>query len=242
MKIRSLTAVGALALLAFLTGCETRSISNSGFNNYSYGSTGGYRGELSEFDVLGVAPEQSVSEADIQSALKAASGTKLSRASKILLIQSGADFPDNGMMEPLAQRFQVTPFSGTPPQKDDKSNRASYAQALRLTAARGGYDKILCYWGVLESAREVQATKLVSWVPIAGYIIPDERETMRMRLKAVIVDVATGQWQFVQPQPVMSSEFSSVHTRVNTDQGMVEKLKNQGYTSLTRLLLDAYTI
>jgi hypothetical protein len=49
----------ALVITVLLSGCSVRSISNSGYNPGGYYPRGGdnnpfYKGELSEFDVLGI--------------------------------------------------------------------------------------------------------------------------------------------------------------------------------------------
>jgi hypothetical protein len=247
---------GVLVVLALaLAGCETRSISDSGFSRDRCPSVG-YRGELTEFDVLGVDNTNNVTDADIAAELKDSKGTRLQRTSKILLIQSGADFPDAAMTEAMNQHFTIMPFSGkpqtdrgTPPSWDTApsgqtvaANQAklSYSKSLRFTAARGGYDKIVCYWGILESEQKNEATKFVSWVPIVGYAFPDERENMRIRLKAAILDVAAGRWTLVNPPPVESTGLSSIYSREDKDQTLVADLKDQGYKGLSRLLTEAY--
>src|SRR5215475_15996110 len=94
---------------ALLAGCaHTRSISNSSYreggSTYPYlpranDSDPGfaYRGELSEFDVLGITRGQTTSDQDIQHALDSSKAVKLNAESSILLIQSGAMFPDAPM-------------------------------------------------------------------------------------------------------------------------------------------------
>lgn len=238
---------GALACaLVLLAGCTTRSISNSGYNagSYSYGSSSGYRGELSEFDVLGVAVDDTaISDTDIVAALADHERPRLRRDSNILLIQSGAELPDEPMMKAMGERYRVTAFSGQPVARINAVNRApqannpSMARALRLAAARGGYDKIVCYWGVLESAEKNQITKTVSWIPIVGYVLPDKEQLMRIRLKAVVVDVATGRWSFISPPPASSSDFASRMTRAQIDQELVLKLKESGYRNLVQTLV-----
>lgn len=231
----------AAALLVFLAGCQTRSISNSGFKDTHRRSAelGGYTGELSELDVIGVAADASVTEADIQAALAARGGTKLARTSNVLLIQSGADFPDAPMLEAMRARFSVASFSGRP--SAAREPNASFSKTLRLVAAKGGYDKIVCYWGVLESAREDKLTATISWVPVVGYVIPDEREHMRIKLKAAIVDVATGRWTFVTPPAAESSKLTTVLSREEKDQQLVAKLKAEGYATLARTLAEQHT-
>lgn len=227
------------AALLFLAGCETRSISNSGFDHrYNYagrgGQPGGYSGELSELDVLGVTMDPTVTDADIQAALQTSARARLGPTSRVLLIQSGADFPDAPMLEALRQRFSVAPFSGKPPGKTDGT--PTYSKALRLAAARGGYDKIVCYWGVLESERKNKITAAVSWVPVIGSVIPDERENMRIQLKAAVVDVASGHWSIVTPSPRTSTSLSNVISRRQTDQSLVAALKAEAYQDLVTAL------
>jgi hypothetical protein len=240
MKTSTHAKVAFIATLVFLAGCETRSISNSGFDHrYASGRPDGNAGELSELDVLGVAADATISEADIQAALQTPAEARLARTSKVLLIQSGADFPDEPMIEAMHQRFSVAPFSGKPQAKPE--NGLAYAKALRLAAARGGFDKIVCYWGVLESERKNKITSSVSWVPIVGYLIPDERENMRIRLRAAIVDVASGRWTLVTPSPVASTSLSSILSRRETDQELVSELKDAGYRDLAQSLAEHAT-
>lgn len=237
--------VGALAGALFLcAGCTTRSISNSGFKS-AYGGRGPnsqlgtYSGELAELDVIGVTSDATITEADIQAAVAEHGGTKLSRASRILLIQSGADFPDAPMLDAMRARFAVSAFSGRPAAHE--AARQAFSRTLRLVAARGGYDKIVCYWGVLESERKDKVTSTISWVPIVGSVIPDEREHMRLVLKAAIVDVASGRWTFVTPPAVASSSLSARLFREEVDQDLVQKLKTEGYAALARTLAEQHT-
>lgn len=231
-----------VAAVVLLAGCESRSISDSGYDHgsrYGYGhDRSGYDGELSEFDVVGVNRSDAITDAEIASALQNKTSVRLDRTSRVLLIQSGANFPDHQMQEDLQTSFAIAPFSGRPPHEDAK---VSYAKTLRLAAARGGYDKILCYWGVLESEQHAKATKGVSWVPIVGYVIPDQSESMRIRLKAVLIDTATGNWAMIQPEPINDRQASAVLTRAKNDQELVERLKDAGYQSLANLIRSAYT-
>jgi hypothetical protein len=241
-KFPSLAALALGALL--LAGCVTRSISNSGYDaaygSGRYGKVGnGYADEVSELDVIGVSLGAGVTEADISAALRDQAPARLARTSKVLLIQSGADYPDEPMIAALRGRFAVAGFSGKP-QRNAVSG-PDYARALRLVAARGGYDKIVCYWGVLESERRNKVTSAVSWVPIVGHVIPDEREHMRIRLKAAIVDVASGNWTLVTPAAASDSSLSAVVSRRSVDQELVNGLKAQGYRELAQLLAEHHT-
>src|SRR5262245_40594128 len=104
-SITFVTFLSSVAMLLF-AGCGTkRSISDSGyrepgsgcsFTPHANGSDPGfeYRGELSEFDVLGINRGTTTAEADIQAAVRSAKRVRLAPGSSILLIQSGAMFPD----------------------------------------------------------------------------------------------------------------------------------------------------
>jgi len=192
--------------------------------------------ELSEFDVLGIDRDVTPTDAEIAAQLSNARSVVVNRGSKILLIQSGAMFPDEPMVRSMSKRFSIGQFSGQKysGQIDSKQpiSATSYSQSLRFAAAQGGHDKILVYWGVLESARENLATSAVSWVPVVGWMLPDERQRMRIRLKLVLIDVATGQWEIFVPDPIDDRSFSTVLSRRDTDQSLVASLKERAYQSV----------
>ncbi|MCL1860340.1 MAG: hypothetical protein FWG52_02230, partial [Proteobacteria bacterium] len=120
--------------------------------------------------------------------------------------------------------------SGSKSSSPDESAEG-YSRSLRLAAARSGCEKIVVYWGMLESARENLATSAVSWVPVVGWVLPDERQRMRIRLKMVLVDVRTGQWEMYSPEPLDDRSFSSMIGRRDTDQTLVATLKEKAYVS-----------
>ena len=230
-----LLACGVLGLAVVLGGCAERSISDSGYrdrNGYpSRGSYTGYRGELAESDVVGapVNPNGTVSEADIRRALHDSHPVHAAPGTKLAVVQSGAVTPDDAMLQALDRRYAAQPFSGLPPGADE---RADYAKHLRLAAAQGGITRILCYWGTLESARENQVTKTISWVPIAGNLVPDETQRMRINLHAVLIDVATGYWSPYTGRPSEDTAISANIVRESSDQKQVAKLKATAYASL----------
>lgn len=240
MKISLMTLVATVVLVA--TGCKTRSISNSGYQDDRSGTA--YRGELSEFDVLAVSRDSAVSEEEIQKAINRATPVKVKKGGSVLVIQSGAAYPDGPMLVELKRHFLVTPFSGVPEarpslgyQEQDSSN---YAKSLRLVAARAGAEAILCYWGVLESGRENLETKAISWVPIAGWFVPDEVQQMRIRLKVAIIDVRTGNWTIHSPEAFKSSSWSNNYRRASSDQKQVETLKAQAYVAVVHDLAERF--
>jgi len=229
---RTLCFAPLLALL-FAAGCATRSISNSDSPNNYYGRDSLYQGELSEFNVLGIDPSEPITEERITQEFASSHRIEIKPGSSLLLIQSGAPFPDEPMQRELAKHFQVGPFSGV---LNEQSSKSNYAKALRLTAAQGGYDYIACYWGVLETAQKTLATKTVSWVPVVGRVLPDETQQMRIRLKLAIVDARTGKWLMLTPEPIVDTTASARINRDTSDQSQVAQLKEKGYTALAEQL------
>jgi len=224
-----------ILLFGLLSGCTMRSISDSGYESgHQYGrSNPFYQGELSEFDVLGIDRGARPSDQEIADALSTRHPIFLKRGSKVMLIQSGALIPDDQMTKALEKSYSIVPFTGIPTaaakSNSTEQSAESYSRSLRLAAARSGCERIVVYWGILESARENLATSTVSWVPIVGWALPDERQRMRIRLKFAIVDVRTGQWEIYLPEPLDDREFSSMLSRRDTDQSLVATLKDKAY-------------
>ncbi|MFA5121414.1 hypothetical protein [Zavarzinia sp.] len=226
--------IAVLLAATLLAACSTRSISNVGGSGYG-GRNDFYRGELTEDDLIGH-PAAAVTEADIAAALKTATPPVPRRSQPLLVIQSGAMAPDPEMVEALKRRqFTAVPFGGQPP----KEGEDSYGLRLRLMAAKGGYRQVLCYWGALESATRDHATKLVSWVPIVGAIVPDETQQMRIVLKGMLIDVESGRWRLYRPDPVDDTALSASINRSSSDQDQIIKLKTAGYQALADALGDS---
>ena len=248
MNYCRLSAFIVVSMFIFVaTGCTPRSISNSGYPN-SYQSRYdrdsdqndfSYEGELTEFQILGIDPKSMPSEGDIARALSQSKNIKLSKNSKILLIQSGAAIPDEGMAKSLEKYFTVGPFSGKP-QSDIKDE--NYSRLIRLIAAKGGYETIVCYWGILESGKMNQATKTVSWVPIVGWSLPDQKDLMRIRLKIALLDVRTGSWEVFMPAPFADSDYSAIANRKDVDQSLVQTLKEKAYVSAASEVYSRFSL
>jgi hypothetical protein len=230
MRFAHLLCIAALLALA---ACATRSISDSGYpGRYGYGSSNPlYKGELSEFDVLGVDAGKEVSDEEIASAfVENPQRRLLKRGDRVMLIQSGAMIPDPEMTEHLEKTFSVSVFTGVP--EREKSDKASYSASLRLAAAKAGISTIFVYWGVLESGVENLGTKTVSWIPIIGAALPDEAQSMRIRLKVAAIDVKSGEWEIFTPKMMGDRSYSARINRGQSDQGQVLALKAAAYENL----------
>ena len=237
-KLAVLAALTAIVL----TGCATRSISDSGYRNESgYSSQASpnpfYKGELSEFQVLGIDSDTKITQEDINKALESKQRLSLPKGSSIMLIQSGAMIPDEPMVKAVEKYYNVSVFAGIPVSPSGKD----YAMALRLAAAKGGYERIVVYWGVLETAKKGYATKSVSWVPLVGGAIPDESQQMRIRLKMAVVDVKNGQWDMFSPEPFEDNAISARYARESSDQGQVALLKDKAYERAAEGLVKRYS-
>lgn len=235
--------IAALSLM----GCTSRSISDSGYrdpNSYRGGASNPfYRGELTPFEVLGIDPQQRISQDDIDKALAAKQPFSVKKGSAIMLVQSGAAIPDNDMVGALERYYTVSSFSGVPAAPATGSNApppGAYALMYRLAAAKGGYEKIVVYWGVLETASEGLGSKAVSWVPIIGGVIPDEAQKMRIRLIIAVIDTKTGQWETLTPKPLDDDAISNQHNRGASDQQQVAVLKGQAYKAAAESLVERY--
>jgi len=203
---------------------------------------------LSEFDGLGISRTEIANEADIQKALANLEPVHLKPGSSILLIQSGATFPDGPMVDALTEHFRVVPFSGVPPESRRTSegwsgwyDAAEFSRTLRWNAARGGCDTILCYWGILESENAQLATKVVSWVPDANWFIPDENLHLGIRLKIALFDVRTGAWSLFSPHALEATKLSVKPRREVADQALVEQSKQDAYAIGTKELLKQFS-
>ena len=233
----------ALSILIVLSGCATRSVSKSGYypggNNGHGGDNALYKGELSEFEVLGIDPGKEITEQDITAA---ASDRKerlsLRKGEPLLLIQSGSMIPEQEMTENMEKYFPVSVFTGVPEQGE--KGVSSYAKALRFAAAKAGIDKIIVYWGVLEIETKDLATKDVSWVPIVGWAIPDQAQEIRVRLKVALVDVKSGQWDVFLPKVFEDTAYSAYLNREHSDQQQLALLRSKVYQAAVESIIARY--
>ncbi len=153
------------------------------------------------------------------------------KGSAILLVQSGAELADPEMISALEKYYTVASFSGVPlpdATRNDVKAAAPYSQLFRMAAAKGGYETVIVYWGVLESASQGLGGKAISWVPIIGGIVPDETQHMRIRLMMAVIDTRTGQWESFSPEPFEDEATSNQHGRAASDQEQVDAAEGQG--------------
>lgn len=243
MFSQCLRLAASFLLLVALAGCGMRSISNSGYeadSDRGYWQRGNplYKGELHEMDVIGIDAKAPISEEDIAKAAVARTRLSLAKGATIMLVQSGAMIPDEVMTQGMERYFNVSVFTGVP--RTDKEAADGYARALRLAAAKSGADKLVVYWGTLETGREDKATKAISWFPFVGGVIPDETQHMRIRMKVAVVDVKSGQWEMFTPAPFDDTGSSGRYSRASSDQAQVAVLKDKAYKATVEDLVKRY--
>lgn len=229
-------------LVIFLNGCATQSISETGYaQNGSNGRNGQVSGtqqskELNELQVLGIRNLSGITEENISEVLAASTSVELPKGESILLIQSGADFPDGEMIESMSQYWDVNILSGS----NDKYSEGNLNKALRYVAASGGNKHLVVYWGIVETAKKNLDSKGISWVPFIGWSIPDENTQMRIRLKFAVIDVEKGSWKMFQPSSVEEQFMSSIIGRKGKEQQKVIELKKLVYANAAKQIFNKF--
>jgi hypothetical protein len=109
-----------------------------------------------------------------------------------------------------------------------------------MAAAKGGYETVIVYWGVLESASQGLGGKAISWMPIIGGVVPDETQHMRIRLMMAVIDTRTGQWESFSPEPFEDEATSNQHGRAASDQTQVALLKGKAYKAAAEAVALRY--
>lgn len=245
--MHGIRAILLAAALAALSGCASQSISDSGYRD-QYGNgvrNPMYQGELSAYDVLGGDVRSGVTDADIARVLDEKRAFALKPGARVMLVQSGAPLADPEMLAAMRKHYSISSFTGVPwhdptAANDTADTSIPYSQRFRLVAARGGFETVIVYWGVLESGTENIATKAISWVPFIGGNIPDEVKRMRIKLVAAIIDTRTGQWETYAPEPFEDTSFSNQLDREASHDQQVLLLKAEGYQALADGLARKY--
>ena len=83
-------------------------------------------------------------------------------------------------------------------------------------------------------------TKTVSWVPIVNWVVPDEKQHVRIRLKIAVVDVRSGNWSIFSPKPFENARITTSPRRGAVDQKQVERLKTLAYKASVEELVSTF--
>ena len=79
-------------------------------------------------------------------------------------------------------------------------------------------------------------TKTVSWVPIVGGLVPDEERRTRLRVRALLIDVASGRSVAFTPPAAENAALSSQQTRAESHDKQTYDLKTRAYAGLVAQL------
>lgn len=140
-----------------------------------------------------------------------------------------------------AKEQNQTPYSGANQIGTTPSLvKPDYAQVMRFAAAKANIQTILVYWRFLESGIVNHQTKIVSWIPIAGSIIPDKTRYLRMRMKVCLIDVKSGQWELFTPKLCNDEPLTTTITRGSSNRQQVQKLMALAYGNMIEELLDRF--
>jgi hypothetical protein len=83
-------------------------------------------------------------------------------------------------------------------------------------------------------------TKTVSWVPGVNWVLPDELQHMRIRLKVALINVRTGEWTIFSPEAVEDKRIARSPKRAAVDQRLVDELKGKVYKSAAEALVESH--
>lgn len=228
------TLLSSVAAVVILSACETTSISNVGRNPF-------YRGEIAEADLLGIPAGGSVTDAAIRATLMGASRStvRLRKGEHILLIQSGSIQPDGALSQAFEHNVTVSPYSGLPQAGEHKTHPAERPdpRVLRMAAARAGASKIVCVWGILESAHDSTGFDSITWLPVVGEFIPGKRTVTRLTLKAMVMDTATGSWRSYSTEPIADKRVTAAVTEDTQSSRQIDRMKREAYAQLAQRMM-----
>lgn len=237
-------ALGGMAAAAFLAGCAHEKSTDYRRADFTSRHTlrSHYHGdqELRDLDVLGMNAGEPTDET-IRKTLDKSSKVDLKPGESILVLQSGEPIPDARMVSELNERYRAIPFSGIRSdwQAADTDAPDRYAKALRFAAAQAGAEKILCFWGSLEIARQDLSTKTVSWIPVLDFFVPDQKDSVRVHLKMALVDVRSGEWAVFRSAPIEEEVVSTAWEREHLENSQVKRMKLASYKTAVSSLTGA---
>lgn len=211
-----------IAITLLIAGCTT---SNRSISQYQYGYNFSYGGEMSQMNFI----------REISSSKTTGSSTPIHivAGERVMVMQSGQLYPDASFLVHLNPKCDVIPMSGIP----DK-NRVQNTTLIDAAKA-GGITKIVAYWGNIETTVKPKDSKAISWIPIAGYFVPDEDQKMRVSISAIVSDVSTGRWFNYTAHSSETKISHSGYTARAKDSEQVEKLKAEAYKNLITQLTES---
>lgn len=228
MKTKAFLSMLPVAAALALTGCIADSISGNG--------SAFYKGELHDADVIGPV-SGSNSDADILRELNRSSGGRVRpvAGSRFLLVQSGAPQPDPALQAAFAGYGDPQSYTGVPEGDDDgTADHKLNSRKLRMAAARAGARTIIVVLGQLETEGGDVDGGLLGELPVVNAVVPTHRSVTRLRLKAMVVDTASGRWSTTVAEPLHAGGLTTSYANDASRTVRYEKLKAAAYPELAR--------
>ncbi len=210
-----------IIITIFVFGCTT---SNRSISQYQHGYNTSYRGEISQLNFI--------KEISISKATGSNTPIYISEEERVMVMQSGQLHPDSSLLVHLDTECNAIPISGIPEKNKDLVPNVTLLDAARA----GGVTKIMAYWGNVETSIKPKHSKMVSWIPIAGYYVPDESQKMRVTISAIVSDVSSGRWFNFTAHSSETEISHSIYTARRKDSEQVEKLKAEAYENIVQQL------
>jgi len=201
-------------------------------------------------DVLDIDLDEPITEEHIQDAIKLSKSQSfyLENGAKIILVQSGKQVPDYAMQEAMMKYYQVSVYSGLPLNKrrpktsrkndlNDAKNIISqkYIKFLRLIAANSKQDKIIVYWGDLESGYLDRNNQTVIWRSYT-YGNNSTVKYLRYLIRFAVVDVKTGIWVMYSPINKQNEFIKYALKDSESYELQINKIKQETYDFAVRSL------
>jgi len=225
---RTLPTVTIVATALLFASCDSTPISATGYASSNRYSSSSGTPELSEIDFIKLSGNSG-------------GASRPSASARVLLVQSGATIPDPALTKEFGRYYHVIPFTGDRREiaGDAETTSPQVAETLRLAARRSGASHMICVWRRIESARQSLATKVVSWVPIVGQVIPDETLHARINLKGGVLNAATGRWDAVGVNTKVGGRVTNSLNRSASRTAKTEEEKAAGYEMLAKKIANS---
>jgi hypothetical protein len=219
----TLTALSALAL----TSCVTTSLSDP--------NGSGHAQDLSVYELTSEQPGRAISEADIARG-SSRQGSLPPRGARVLLVQSGAHQPDAQLVAAYSPYCQPVVWNGqnTNTESEKTAAGAAAGRRLRLAAAQQGCSHVIVVFGEIQSDSRDLPTSILSWVPIAGEILPSEHSGTRLLAQAVVMETRSPRYTMITAQPQQREGITTSHGSSGINGRRAEKLKALAYPDLAR--------
>ncbi len=211
-----------IAFALSLASCVTTSLSDP--NGRGHGS------DLDLHSLTGI-DDRNTGEAAIAAATDRR-GTLPARGARILLVQSGAYQPDAELVAAFRPFCDPVLWDGQRAETENDAPDRGAGRRLRLAAARQGCSHVVVVLGEIQSDSRALPTAALTWVPIAGDIIPGQISGTRLVARALVMETRADRWQLLDAAPRETRGLQSEYGRGTVNGRRAARLKAQAYPEL----------